>query len=97
MPIVMSMNWPEVTPEQYEKVRDDVAWETDVPEGARLHVAWFSPSSGFHVIDVWDSPSHFDHFATQRLTPATQSANISTAPVVEISDAHAIFAPNPSM
>jgi hypothetical protein len=36
MATVMLMHWPEVTKEQYEQVRNDVRWETDIPAGAKF-------------------------------------------------------------
>ena len=36
MATVMSMHWPEITKQQYEQVRGDVNWETNVPDGAKF-------------------------------------------------------------
>ena len=93
MAIVMSMHWPEVTVDQYEQVRREVKWETEVPEGAKFHVAWFG-DDGFHVVDLWDAPEQFQSFAQERLMPVVQKVGISTQPTVAISNAHAVFAPN---
>jgi hypothetical protein len=38
MATIMKMHWPEVTKEQYEKVREIVNWEGDIPQGAKFHV-----------------------------------------------------------
>jgi hypothetical protein len=94
MAIVMQMHWPEVSKDQYEQVRKLVAWETQVPKGAKYHVAWFG-KDGFHVIDVWASAQEFNAFLESRLMPGVQKAGIKGQPKVEISDAHATFAPNP--
>jgi hypothetical protein len=94
MATVMLMHWPEVSKEQYEQVRQDVKWETNVPDGAKLHVSWFAPD-GFHVLDLWDSRAHFETFLQQRLAPAVQRAAVQGQPKVEFEEAHAIFAPNP--
>jgi heme-degrading monooxygenase HmoA len=94
MAIVMQMSWPEVTKEQYEKVRKEANWEGDVPRGAKLHVAYFA-KDGFHVLDLWNSAQDFNAFVETRLMAAVQKAGIKTEPKVEISEAHAIFAPNP--
>ena len=93
MATVMLMHWPEVTKEQYEQVRTDVRWETDKPAGAKFHTAWFA-DDGLHVFDLWDSPQHFQNFVNTRLGPATQRIGIKGQPKVDLSDAHAIFAPN---
>ena len=93
MATVMSMHWPEVSKQQYEQVRNDVKWETDIPKGAKLHVSWWA-DDGFHVFDLWESPADFDHFVRNRLTAATQRAGITTQPKVDLADSYAIFAPN---
>ena len=94
MATVMQMHWPEVTKEQYEQVRKLVAWEVQVPKGAKYHVAWFA-SDGFRVIDVWNSAQEFNQFLEQRLMPGIQKVGIQGQPKVELSEAHATFAPNP--
>ena len=94
MAIVMQMSWPEVTKEQYEKVRKDVNWEGSVPRGAKFHVAYMA-KDGFRVLDLWDSAQDFNAFVETRLMAAVQKVGIKTQPAVEISEAHAIFAPNP--
>jgi hypothetical protein len=93
MATVMLMHWPEVTKEQYEQARADVKWETDTPAGAKFHVSWFG-DDGLHVLDLWDSPQDFQKFVETRLNPATQRIGIKGQPNVQLTEAHAIFAPN---
>ena len=93
MATAMIMHWPEVTKEQYEQVRHDAKWETDVPAGAKFHVAWFG-SDGFHVLDLWESQAHCERFMQDRLGAATARAGLTTQPKVEFAEAHAVFAPN---
>ena len=94
MPIIMQMHWPEVTPAQYQEVRKVVGWETNVPKGAKYHVAWFS-KDGFRVIDIWESAEDFNAFAEGRLMPGVQKVGITGQPKVELSQVLATFAPNP--
>ena len=93
MATVLSMHWPEISKAQYEQVRGDVKWESNVPEGAKFHVAWWA-SDGLHVLDLWDSQGDFEHFMQTRLAAGIQRAAIQGQPKVEYSEAHAIFAPN---
>ena len=37
MAVVMRMEWPEVTAEQYDEACEVVGWERDVPHGAIFH------------------------------------------------------------
>lgn len=95
MATAMIMHWPEVTKEKYEQVRNDVKWETDVPDGAKFHVAWFG-DDGFHVLDLWESQAHFERFLQARLGAATAKAGLTTQPTVQFAEVHAVFAPNPA-
>jgi hypothetical protein len=94
MATVMVMHWPEVSREQYEQVRELVGWERDVPDGARLHVSWLA-SDGFHVLDVWDSPSQFQNFVATRLMPGVQQVGVQGEPRVELHEAVSVFVPRP--
>ena len=94
MATIMMMHWPEVTKEQYEKVREVVNWEGDVPRGAKFHVAWFG-TDGFHVLDLWESRADFENFAQNRLPAGVQAAGVAGQPNVEFAESLAIFAPNP--
>jgi hypothetical protein len=93
MATVMNMRWPEVRKAQYEEARRQVAWETNVPKGAKFHVAWFA-SYGLHVLDLWESQADFDQFVNDRLMPAVHRIGIQGQPKVEFAQAHAIFAPD---
>jgi hypothetical protein len=93
MPIVMRMDWPEVTAEQYEQVRETVGWEQDVPQGAIFHVAFFD-ESGFHVVDVWENAEDFEAFGENRLNPGiAQVGGVEGEPKVQITPATAVFNP----
>jgi hypothetical protein len=92
MAVVMRMDWPEVTPEQYEQARAMVHWEHDVPDGAIFHVAFFD-ADGFKVVDVWESAQDFDNFLLSRLGPAIEQIGIEGQPNVEFIEAQAVFNP----
>lgn len=92
MAVVMSMHWPQVSLDQYERVRNDVKWETKVPSGAMFHIAWLA-DDGFRVIDLWESVEDFQQFNDSRLTPAIARHGLQGQPTVALAPAHAIFAP----
>ena len=95
MATVMNMHWPEVSKNQYEETRRQVGWETNVPKGAKFHVAWFA-KDGLHVLDLWESQADFERFVNDRLMPAVKRIGIQGQPKVQFESAHAIFAPNVS-
>ena len=90
MATVMEMKWPSVSREDYERAREAVDWEGNVPEGAIFHVSWFE--DGLRVVDVWESEDDFNRFASDRLMPKLQELGIgSDQPDVQFHDAHAYF------
>lgn len=96
MAVVMRMSWPEVSPEQYDRVREIVKWETDQPTGGLFHVAYFD-EGGFKATDVWESPDHFQSFVDNRLMPGIEQAGgIEGGPKVTFTPVHRYFIPTGS-
>ncbi|MFD5338945.1 hypothetical protein [Streptomyces hawaiiensis] len=91
MPVVLSLRWTGVTPEQYDAMLDAVRWEEQVPDGLVLHVAWFEPG-GLHVTDVWNAEEDFQRFFATRLAPAVQEVGLAGQPDVHFSPEHRLFA-----
>ena len=92
MAVVMSMHWPEITKDHYERALKGVRWEEDHPKGALFHVAWFAPD-GFRVTDVWRSAEDFQRFSELRLTPVMSKMDLKTQPNVQFGQAHRMFNP----
>ncbi|HEX3695999.1 MAG TPA: hypothetical protein VH374_11475 [Polyangia bacterium] len=92
MPIVMNMEWDGVTTAQYEKIRQVVDFETQVPKGALLHIAALTPA-GLRVTDVWDSAENFNRFVETRLMPGVKEAGIQGQPKVQIEPVHNLYTP----
>ena len=92
MAVVMSMHWPEITVDHYQRALKGVRWEQEFPKGARFHVAWFAPD-GFRAIDVWDSEARFQQFSEQRLMPVVATLGLTTQPTVVFGQVHRTFNP----
>lgn len=92
MSIVMQLHSDGMTPEQYEELREAVRWDTDPPEGLRLHVAGFD-AQGMRVTDVWDSREHCDRFFETRLAEGFRQTGIPFQPVASFVEAYAILEP----
>ena len=87
---VMQMRWAGVTPEQYEEARSTIAWETDVPDGAVLHIAGFDGGE-LRVCDVWESVEQFQRFVEERLMPGVQQIGIEGQPEVSFYPVQSVF------
>jgi hypothetical protein len=92
MPVTMIMDWPGVTAEQYDAVRELVQWETDKPTGGMCHIATVTPE-GLRVTDVWESAEAFQQFVDERLMPGVQQVGVEGEPNVDVYPNHALFIP----
>jgi hypothetical protein len=92
MAIMMCMDWPDATAEQYDELRQLVNWEQDKADGGLFHVAAFD-ESGAHITDVWKSAEQFQRFVDERLKTGVQKVGIAGQPEVTALPAHAVFAP----
>ena len=92
MPVLMLMQWDNLTREQYDAVCEIVNFEQDMPRGGLFHVAAFN-DKGLRVADLWERPEDFQAFVEQRLMPGVQKAGIQGEPRVEILPAHNVFTP----
>ncbi len=93
MATVMLMEWPGVTPEQYNRVMSNLGLDKNPPAGAVFHVAGFTGGSA-RIVDIWDSQQAFERFQKDRLTAAVQKAGITGQPKVQFYPVHNLFAPN---
>jgi hypothetical protein len=90
MPIVMHMEWPSVTQEQYNEALQRVDWENNIPDGAMLHIVGWDKGV-MQVIDVWESEDNWHDFLGNRLTPALQQMNMPGEPSVRMYPSYRIF------
>jgi hypothetical protein len=92
MSIIWLLEWDGLTPEQYDSLRESVAWETDVPDGLHYHAAAFGPK-GLVLTEVWESPDHVQPYMDGRFLPAVRKLGIQSMPRVDLFETHRIFRP----
>ena len=95
MPILWIMEWEGLTAEDYEKLRQSVDWEGNVPDGLYHHVAAFD-GRAMIISEVWESPDHVQPYMDERFLPAVQALGITSMPKVDLAETHAIFKPGDS-
>ena len=93
MATAMYLEWPGVTPEQYNKVMQLLDLDARPASGSTFHVAGFTNDS-LRVLDIWDSQQAFETFQKDRLMAAVQNAGITSAPNVQFFPIHNLYAPN---
>lgn len=67
MAVLLTQDLP-VTREDVEAVSAELGVRDNPPEGLILHTFTVT-SEGVHVVDVWESPEHYDRFRDERLMP----------------------------
>jgi hypothetical protein len=94
MPVLMHVDLPGITPEQYDRVTEILNLEADPPKGGIVHIAAFD-DSGLHVTDVWETREDFGRFAQERLGPAIQEAGAGDGgpPDPRFTEVHNYYAP----
>ena len=78
MAVLMMMDAPGATTEQYDKTNEilGIHGDEDAPEGLIQHVA-ASDGNGILIVDVWESPDAFARFM-ERVGPATEQSGLAT-------------------
>jgi len=71
MPVLVTIDIPGGTKQQYEQVIGTVFLQGKLPEGILLHLAG-PTENGWRVVNVVRSREQFEEFAREKLVPATQ-------------------------
>lgn len=61
MKIMMTMNWPGTSLQQYDAIKKEVNWEGNVPKGAVLLLA-SGNNEVFYATDIWESEQDLNEF-----------------------------------
>ncbi|MER5209317.1 hypothetical protein ABT063_01625 [Streptomyces sp. NPDC002838] len=92
MAVVLNLRWADVSPQQYEAVKQIVRWEEDPPDGLVLHIAWFEEGA-MQVVDVWNAESDFERFFGDRIAPAVKEAGFPGEPESRVAPLYRYFVP----
>jgi hypothetical protein len=87
---VIMIRFEGMTPDQYDTLRGIVRWDTDAPEGMRLHVATFVDGV-LCMTDVWDSAEQYAQFAQTRIGPGLAQAGIEGQPEASVGPVHELW------
>src|SRR4051812_34479827 len=90
MPTVIMQKWAGLTPEQYDRLREYVQWDRDIPAGMTYHVASFDQGT-LHMTYVWDSEEQFGTFVQTRIVPGLEHLGIAGLPESIVTQTHDVF------
>ena len=75
------------TKDMYERLRQEVGWETEPIDGWIMHAVRFDESGELHMINIWESIEKMKEGFVSRLMPVMQKIGIP-APRAEIVPAY---------
>jgi len=64
------------TKDMYEKLRQEVGWETEPIDGWMMHAVRFDESGELHMINIWESTEKMKEGFVSRLMPVMQKIGI---------------------
>ena len=75
------------TKDMYERLRQEVGWEADPPDGWIMHAVGFDESGELHMTNIWESSEKMSEAFVSRLGPVMRKIGIPE-PQVEVYPAH---------
>ena len=75
------------TKDMYERLRQEVGWETEPIDGWLMHTACFDESGDIRMVNIWESTEKMQEGFSSRLMHVMKKIGIP-APQVEIFPAH---------
>ena len=92
MAVIAHVVVEDVTPEQYDAVREHAGWLRTPPDGGLAHLTWWQGADCYNV-DAWESEEAFGTFVETRLAPAMAAVGVTSEPKVAFHAAHEVFLP----
>jgi hypothetical protein len=75
MAIVVLLETPNMTKEQFDKVSAELGLDDSLPEGCQMHIAGVGPDgSTWRDICVWETAAQAKHFIDTSFRPAIERA-----------------------
>lgn len=75
MAVVLILDFPGVTKDQYDRVVEKMELGGRLPEGGMFHAAG-SHEGGWRVIDVWEELPQFERFRDEKIAPISASEGV---------------------
>ena len=92
MPVVLISTWSDFSPAQYQHMLELTDWEANPAPGALLHLAAFDDGL-LRVVDIWESPEHYQRFIEERVMPLAAQAGVTSQPKTQIYPIHNLSTP----
>jgi hypothetical protein len=92
MAVTLFMRIPELSPERYERVMEDLELDANPPAGMILHVA--SEAAGaVNVVEVWQTPEAAESYVSRRLRGALELHGVKEPLSYRIEPMQNLFSP----
>jgi hypothetical protein len=96
MAVAMFMQWPGVTPGEYEVLMARLGLDANPAAGSVLHLATLT-DEGLEVCDVWQTEQAFQGFLERRLLPLADELDLPGAPEIKLVPLHNLYAADPDV
>jgi hypothetical protein len=96
MAVAMFMQWPGVSPGQYDAVMARLGLDAHPAAGEVLHVATLT-EDGLEVCDVWQTEQAFQGFLEHRLLPVADEVGLVGEPEIKLVPLHNLYAADPDV
>ncbi|HLF67877.1 MAG TPA: hypothetical protein VI503_00925 [Gaiellaceae bacterium] len=96
MAVAMFMQWPGVSPGQYDALMARLGLDAQPAAGSVLHVATLT-DEGLDVCDVWQTEQAFQGFLEHRLLPAADELGLAGEPDIRLVPLHNLYAADPDV
>ena len=87
MMIIAIFTGKNFTKDMYERLRQEVGWETEPIDGWIMHAVRFDESGELHMINIWESAEKMKEGFVNRLIPVMKKIGIP-APRAEVYPAY---------
>jgi len=76
MAIISIITGKGFTKDMYERLRQEVGWETELADGWIMHAVRFDEYSDIHMINIWESIEKMEETFVNRLMPVMKKIGI---------------------
>ena len=87
MAIIASFTGKGFTKDMYDRLRQEVGWETDPIDGWLMHAVCFDKSGDIRMTNIWESSEKMSEGFVSRLMPVMQKIGIPP-PLAEVYPAY---------
>ncbi|MBA3726131.1 MAG: hypothetical protein H0W86_06680 [Armatimonadetes bacterium] len=92
MAVIIQLEWPGLTLDQFDEARRRIRWEEEPAKGSIVQAQGWDNGT-FKAADIWESEEDWNNFLQNRILPAVAGLNIPGQPTTRVFDAYGLLIP----